>query len=335
MRLPIDYSKKKILVVDDDLDLLTFVTATLETQGYQIKQAQSGQEALECLQGWRPDLVILDINMPVLNGIETLRKIKSADYFTAIIFLTAESRTEQIITGLDAGADDYMSKPFSPNELLARVRAQLRIKDLTDQLQIANEKLQALVEIDDLTGLYNMRNIYSKLDYEIKRAQRYDRHVAVIMMDMDFFKRVNDTNDHLFGSFVLKEVGGIIRRTIRDTDIGARYGGDEFILILSETNIEGVKIFCERLRSTIENYEFNNGESKMKLTASIGFAIAQPKNKILDARMLVKWADRALYDSKTKGRNQVSFYDLSNPNEKIEDDPKFVSHKVAAFKKGA
>lgn len=333
MRLPVDFSKKKILVVDDDMDLLTFVTATLEIQGYQVRQAQSGQEALESLQSWRPDLIILDVNMPVLNGLETLKKIKSADYFTAIIFLTAESKTEQIITGLDAGADDYMSKPFSPNELLARVRAQLRIKDLTDQLQVANEKLQALVEIDDLTGLYNMRNIYSKLDYEIKRAQRYSRHVAVIMMDMDYFKRVNDYNDHLFGSFVLKEVGGIIKRSIRDTDIGARYGGDEFILILTETDVEGVKTFCERLRTTIESYHFDNGEAQMRLTSSIGFAIAQPKNQILDARMLVKWADKALYDSKSRGRNRVSHYDLTK--EKLEDDNSFVSHKVDAFKKGA
>lgn len=334
MRLPTDLTNKKILVVDDDLDLLTFVTATLETQGYQVKQAQSGKEAIDCLQTWKPDLVILDVNMPVLNGLETLKRIKSTDFFTAIIFLTAESKTEQVIIGLDAGADDYMCKPFSPNELLARVRAQLRIKDLTDQLQIANEKLQALVEIDDLTGLFNMRNIYSKLDYEIKRAQRYSRHVAVVMMDMDHFKNVNDDNDHLFGSFVLKEVGGIIKRTIRDTDIGARYGGDEFIIILTETDLEGVKSFCERLRTTIEAYEFDNGESKMRLTSSIGFAIAKPRNQILDARALVKLADKALYDSKTNGRNQVSSYDLSNDEDTAQDSD-FVSHKVDAFKKGA
>lgn len=333
MRLPVDLKNKKVMVVDDDLDLLSFVTATLEFEGYQVEQAQSGKEALEILQNWKPDLVILDVNMPVLNGLETLKKIKNTDYFTAIIFLTAESKTEQVIVGLDAGADDYMAKPFSPNELLARVRAQLRIKDLTDQLQIANEKLQALVEIDDLTGLANMRNMYSKLDYEIKRAQRYSRHIAVVMMDMDHFKSVNDTNDHLFGSFVLKEVGGIIKKSIRDTDIGARYGGDEFIIILTETDNDGVRTFCERLRQTIEKHTFTNGESTMKLTSSIGYAIARPVNQILDARALVKWADKALYDSKASGRNKVSSYDLTSGQ--ISEDDKFVSHKVDAFKKGA
>ncbi len=334
MRLPVDLTNKKILVVDDDTDLLTFVTATLEVQGYQVRQAKSGQDAIDSLQSWHPDLVILDVNMPGLSGFETLKKIKSSDFFTAIIFLTAESKTEQVIIGLDAGADDYMCKPFSPNELLARVRAQLRIKDLTDQLKIANGKLQALVEIDDLTGLYNMRNIYSKLDYEIKRSQRYSRYIAVVMMDMDKFKSVNDTNDHLFGSFVLKEVGGIIKRSIRDTDIGARYGGDEFIIILTETDIEGVGIFCERLRKNIEDYEFDNGESKMKLTASLGFAIAKPVNQILDARTLVKFADKALYDSKNGGRNQVSNYDLTSMSEGL-DTEEFSSHKIDAFKKGA
>jgi two-component system, cell cycle response regulator len=333
MRLPANLTNKKVLVVDDDLDLLTFVTATLASEGYQVEQAQSGKVAIELLHSWKPDLVILDINMPVLNGLETLKKIKNTDFYTAIIFLTAESKTEQVIIGLDAGADDYMCKPFSPNELLARVRAQLRIKDLTDQLHVANEKLQALVEIDDLTGLFNMRNIYSKLDYEIKRAQRYSRHIAVVMMDMDHFKRVNDTNDHLFGSFVLKEVGGIIKRTIRDTDIGARYGGDEFIIILTETDNEGVKSFCERLRSTIEAYEFDNGEARMKLTSSIGYSIAKPVNKILDARTLVKWADKALYDSKSQGRNRVCSYDLTTDMD--QEDDKFVSHKADIFKKGA
>lgn len=335
MRLPVDFKNKKVLVVDDDVELLTFVSATLLSQGFLVKQAQSGNEAIELLQTWTPDLVILDVNMPGLNGLETLKKIKSTDFFTAIIFLTADSKTEQVIIGLDAGADDYMTKPFSPNELLARVRAQLRIKDLTDQLQIANEKLQALVEIDDLTGLFNMRNIYMKLDYEIKRAQRYQRHIAVVMMDMDHFKTVNDQNDHLFGSFVLKEVGGIIRHSIRDTDIGARYGGDEFIIILTETDNEGVKIFCERLRQKIANYEFDNGESKMKLTSSIGYAIAKPVNQTLDTQEIVKAADKALYDAKSEGRNRVSSIDLTNQNHEDLNGDKFISHKAAAFKKRA
>lgn len=303
---------KKILIVDDDQDLQTFVAATLKASGYEVQSAYSGEEALSLIHKWHPDLVILDMNMPGINGLETLKALKKQKQYVAVIFLTADSKTEQVIKGLDAGADDYMPKPFSPNELLARVRAQMRIKDLTDRLSVANKKLQALVDIDDLTGLYNMRNLYDKLEFEIKRARRYKRQVGVVMMDMDKFKSVNDSNDHLFGSFVLKQVGGIIRANIRDTDIGARYGGDEFILILTETNAQGATIFAERLRESIEAFDFNNGEFSMKLTSSIGLALSDPHDLTLTGRQLVKHADKALYDSKKGGRNQVTVCNLED-----------------------
>src|SRR5690606_31562220 len=131
---------------------------------------------------------------------------------------------------------DYIPKPFVPLEFLARVRTQLRIKDLHDQLRLMNEKLKELVDTDDLTGLFNMRSLYQKLDVELARARRYQRQVGVVMMDMDYFKSVNDGHDHLFGSYVLSQVGAIIRKTIRTTDIAARYGGDEFLIVLTEIN---------------------------------------------------------------------------------------------------
>lgn len=311
----INNKEKKILIVDDDHDLQNFVRATLHASGYQTESAYSGEEALKLIQKWHPDLVILDMNMPGINGFETLKSLKQQRQYVAVIFLTADSKTEQIIAGLDAGADDYMPKPFSPNELMARVRTQLRIKDLTDSLSVANKKLQALVDIDDLTGLYNMRNLYDKLDFEIKRARRYKRQVAVVMMDMDRFKRVNDGNDHLFGSFVLKQVGGIIRANIRDTDIGARYGGDEFLMILTETSSEGASIFAERIRASIEAFNFDNGEFSMRLTTSLGLALSDPEDEKLTSRQLVKIADKALYESKEGGRNRYTLIDLKN-NEK-------------------
>jgi diguanylate cyclase (GGDEF)-like protein len=209
------------------------------------------------------------------------------------------------VSGLDLGADDYIVKPFSPAEFLARIRAQLRIKDLTDNLHQANLKLQELVEIDDLTGLFNMRSIYQKLDLEIQRAKRYLRQVCVVMMDMDYFKSVNDGHDHLFGSFVLSQVGRIIRETVRNIDIPARYGGDEFLIVLTETHPEGAFAFCERLRKTISSHLFKNGPDEIQLTASFGFAIASPSEVDFDAQALVREADHALYESKKAGRNQT------------------------------
>ena len=242
---------RRILVVDDDSDSVEIVAEALNWEGYEVRKSLSGSEAISLATQWNPDLVVLDVNMPGISGVETLKGLKKIDPFISVMFISGNTTTDDVITGLDAGADDYIPKPFDPLELLARVRTQLRIRDLNEQLREANEKLKELVETDDLTGLFNMRSLYQRLDQELNRARRYQRQVSVIMMDMDRFKSVNDGHDHLFGSFVLSEVGKIIRGMLRTTDIGARYGGDEFLIVLTETTKEGSEQFCERLRSQI------------------------------------------------------------------------------------
>jgi two-component system cell cycle response regulator len=236
------------------------------------------------------------------------------DEYVSVIFVSAKSNTEDIIAGLDTGSDDYICKPFDPMELLARVRAQLRIKDLTDRLTTANARLQELVDIDDLTGLYNMRSIYTKLDNEIGRAKRYNRAVAVVMMDMDNFKQVNDTHDHLFGSFVLGEVGKIIRNNIRSVDFAARYGGDEFLVALCETTIEGATLFADRLRKVIDGHLFEKDGISMHLTVSMGVAVVQPALQSIEPKSLVRYADHAMYDAKRSGKNKVIPFDMASLN---------------------
>ncbi len=297
---------RKILVVDDDPDSLDIIAEALNWDGYEVQKVKDGPMALALVRSWRPDVVVLDVNMPRLNGVETLKLLKKEDPFVSVMFISGHTSTEDVISGLDAGADDYIPKPFDPLELLARVRTQLRIKDLNDQLRIANERLKELVEIDDLTGLFNMRSLYQKLDAELERSKRFNRQVCVIMMDMDRFKSVNDGHDHLFGSFVLSEVGKIIRTKLRSVDIAARYGGDEFLIVLTETNYTGAMQFCDRLRAAIEEYEFVSGQDKIRLTASLGFAITPPGDPFTDPRSLVRTADVALYESKRAGRNRVS-----------------------------
>ncbi len=306
--------KFKILIVDDDKSSLTIVREALSREGYTIQTCDDGQEALKALETFAPHLVLLDVNMPKINGLEALKTIRKMPEHISCMFVSGQSDINDIIKGLDAGADDYICKPYNVLELMARVRAQLRIKSLQDQLADANARLNELVVIDDLTGLHNMRNLYDRLEREISRSRRNLKSVAVIMMDMDYFKNVNDTNDHLFGSFVLTEVGKIIKRTVRKIDHAARYGGDEFIVILSEVPLHGAISFSERLRKGIEESLFKNGSSQMKLTCSVGFAITSV-GKEVNAIDLVKTADKALYEAKRSGRNCVCYYDLSIENQ--------------------
>lgn len=294
-------------MIDNDSDSLEILLEPLRWEGYDARGVTSEAEAHKLVESWIPHVVILDWMTPSMAGLRILRTVRERLAHVSCVFVSENSNTDAIIEALDSGADDYIVKPFVPLELLARIRTQLRIRDLHEQLLFANEKLKELVDTDDLTGLYNMRSLYQRLDFEMERGRRFQRDVCVVMMDMDYFKTVNDGHDHLFGSYVLSEVGKIIRANTRNIDIPARYGGDEFLMVLTETNHEGALFFCERLRANIEKTTFKNAEDSIKLTASLGFAITVPGENI-SAKELVRRADHALYDSKRGGRNRVSHY---------------------------
>ena len=310
MSEPIWENEKRVLVIDDDPAILALSRAVLVNEGFEVEVADSGTLGLELIPQFKPHVLLLDVNMPRINGLETLAKIRQSMDYISVIFVSANSKIESVVKGLDSGADDYLRKPYDPRELSARVRAQVRIKELHDQLKQANFKLQELVDIDDLTGLYNMRSIYERIEQELNRGQRFGRNTAVIMMDMDRFKTVNDTFDHLFGSAVLKDVGRIIFKVLRKVDFAARYGGDEFLIVLTETETKGTLTFCERLRKAIKENPFQHGGQSINLTASLGVAISNSREKI-DARALVRSADRALYLSKESGRDCIHLFDFS------------------------
>jgi diguanylate cyclase (GGDEF)-like protein len=297
---------RRVLVVDDDISNLKLMVEALVLQKkYQVEQASSGAEALKKIQDGHPELILLDYSMPGMNGLETLKMLRSSKDYTAVIFCSANTEEDLVVECLKAGADDYIRKPFRFSELQSRVEVRFRIKDLNDELQIANQKLQELAIRDDLTGLYNMRPMYDKIEHELRRAKRFGRQVACIMMDIDHFKEVNDKADHLFGSFVIKELGKLINATMRETDFAARYGGDEFLIVLCETNDDGARIFTERLREKIEKHVFKDGKYSLQRTCSFGLSLTNEKSS-LDPKEIVRLADHALYESKKKGRNQVS-----------------------------
>jgi two-component system cell cycle response regulator len=300
-----------VLVVDDDFASQEMSCAVLDMDGFKVFRASNGTEALAVFKKELPDTVLLDMDIKGQSGRSTLQQMKKANPYCSVMLLSEKSQTEAIIDGLEAGADDYIVKPFDPGELLARVRTQSRIQSLAQQLKVANEKLKELVETDDLTGLYNMRSLYQKLNTELARARRYHRSVVVVMMDLDHFKSVNDDNDHLFGSWVLSRVGDLIKKSMRETDFAARYGGDEFLVVLTETDVHGAQTFCERLRNVIASTDFSHEGNHIDLTASIGFAASNAQQPDVDARALVRSADRALYDAKRAGRDCVRYVDLS------------------------
>lgn len=297
--------KRRILIVEDDQAILDVLLEALQTEGFQVRATQSAKEAMQLVQDFSPHLVLTDNDMPEVTGIDMLRQLRLQKNYVTVIFLSGRTDAQFVSETLLAGADDYIRKPFRINELLARIQVALRTNDLHRDLLEANSLLSEQIEHDDLTGLYNMKSMYARIDMEIKRAQRADRKMACVMLDMDHFKTVNDNHDHLFGSFVLKEVGNIISKTMRETDFAARYGGDEFLIVLTETEASGVAVFCDRLAKTVMNYEFNDGKDKIKLTTSMGYAIGGGDDT-RDARALVRAADHKLYEAKAKGRNQFA-----------------------------
>ena len=308
-----------LFVIDDDPDATKYLAGILEHQGYRVLSSNTSADTLQLLQMHKPDLLLLDINMPGLSGFEILNYLRQQEEYVSVIFVSGNSSQQHVVQGLNAGADDYIRKPYDPQELLSRIRAKLRIKDLHDKLTIANHQLKELVDRDDLTGLFNMRSFYDKLENELQRGSRYHRQVGVVMMDMDYFKLANDKQDHLFGSSVLAEVGKIIKHSIRKVDFAARYGGDEFIIVLTETTEHGAEMFTERLRDTIASHDFVYGSNVVHLTCSLGYALSGP-GQTIDARTLTLHADKCLYEAKESGRNcvrSINFKDVPNFEKKI------------------
>lgn len=305
-----DPKQRPILVLDEDSDTLELMAEPLRWEGYDVHGFTSEKDATEALNYLRPQLIILDPDFAEGNGFHFVNNLFSTLQKVPVLVVSSNPTTEKITQFLDLGASDFISSPFVPMEFLARVRTQLRMRDMQEELIASNQKLQEMIEIDDLTGLFNTRSLYSKLEFEIERAQRFNRPVTVIMIDMDKFKAVNDSHDHLFGSFVISEVGKIIRQNTRTVDIPARYGGDEFLIVLSEIPLSGVEFFCEKLRNRVEQHTFSLGPDSIKLTLSIGLATydGDPSHTIT-GKELVRRADSALYEAKHQGRNRVVSYD--------------------------
>ena len=309
-------STTRILVAEDELTFRHMLKTFLTKWGYQVGVVSDGLEAWKVLQGEdRPRLALLDWMMPGMDGAEVCRAIreKKPDPYVYLILLTSRDQKQDVVEGMEAGADDYLIKPFDPRELRARIHAGERIIELEDRLIRAQEALRELATHDPLTGLLNRRASLESLSGELSRAYRSGNPVCIIMGDIDHFKRINDAHGHLAGDEVLCEVARRMQRSLRRYDTIGRFGGEEFLLVLPECSLEeGVKL-AERVCDLVRSEPLKAKNEPLQVSISLGVTVA---NRLApeDLEALLGAADAALYRAKEAGRDRVEFSPNPRPS---------------------
>jgi diguanylate cyclase (GGDEF)-like protein len=316
-----------ILVVDDSRTVLAMVTDILENEGYGVRQAENGRVALEVVAERRPDLLLLDVMMPEMDGYQVCEALRGDDDYIPVLMITAKGDLKDLVRGLEAGADDYISKPFDHVELLARVKSLLRIRTLqkrlyaqnleleagnqqlealATQLDALNQELQLLSVTDGLTRAHNHRHFQERLKSEFARSRRYEEPLSCVMIDIDHFKSVNDAHGHPVGDRVLVRLVEILKEGIRGEDLVARYGGEEFVLLLPKTTADHAGTLAERVRERVESESVAGANgSSVSFTVSLGVADFRPGSAVREPDDLLEAADGALYRAKANGRNRV------------------------------
>ncbi len=296
-----------MLVADDDVISRKRLESLLKKRGYEVTSARDGLEALAVLEGIdSPSIAILDWMMPGVDGPEICRKLRKANRepYVYVILVTGKDSKDDLIAGLDAGADDYLTKPFHAQELEVRLRSGARIVELQCELISTRERLRYQASHDILTGVFNRAALTEALDRELSRSRRDGEPVSVLMLDLDFFKRVNDTCGHAAGDAVLREACARFKSALRAYDILGRFGGEEFVVVLPSCEADGALRSAERLRAALGDAPIRAGEHTLPVTCSIGVGVAlRPREA--DAASLLASADAAVYEAKRLGRNRV------------------------------
>lgn len=311
----------RVLVVDDEQSVLMVLEEVLTEDGYEVVTASSAEEALQAYEKQPFPVVITDIRMGDMDGIELSGKIKEQDHNTEVVIMTSHASMESVITALRTGVYDYLIKPFEDLGVITAVinRAMDKInlleenRNLVEQLKVnnealmeANDLLRELVIKDGLTGLYNHRHFQDALNAELSRSQRYSNECSILFIDLDHFKHYNDAHGHLKGDELLVDIANIIQNSMRESDIAARYGGDEFVVILPQTGKKEATAFAEKIRQGIKEFEFY-GEDVLPegpVTASLGISTFPEDGSGNNA--LIQAADDALYQAKLEGKNKVA-----------------------------
>jgi diguanylate cyclase (GGDEF)-like protein len=297
----------RVLVVQADDAERLFQRSLFVDAGMSVYEAASGAEALDYLSTDRPDLVVLGRTLPDMDGLELLPRLKSGELdFVPVLVASHRGETSERVRGLQLGADDYISRPFDPAEFLARAKALLRTKQTHDKIRKLHVALEQMVVSDPLTGLHNRRYLMDRLVQEMQRADRHGEPLAFAMIDLDGFKPINDQFGHVIGDKVLRAVGGAVAKCVRVSDIAARYGGDEFAVILPQTPPDGAMRVCERILRAVSELTLKDDRGETcKVTASLGLSY-YPAEDLETAEDLVHSADGALYGAKRSGKNRFT-----------------------------
>lgn len=305
-------SKARILLVEDSKSQASVAIDFLKKNGYDVMWAEDGTSAIKIAKTEPIDVILLDLVLPDINGNEICRwlKVDQETKGIPIIMLTVKDSVNDKVTSLESGADDYLSKPYNEIELNARIYASLRTKGLQDELKEKNRQLEGLLArveylaiTDPLTDLYNRRRFETVVAKEFNKSKRYGTPLSCMMLDLDNFKMINDEFGHQIGDSVLKDIAQLIKRSVREVDTPARWGGEEFIVLCSQTRKEDAFHGAKRIMNAIADFQFQ-GLSSRVVTVSIGLA-GLPDDSIDTAEKLINNADLAMYEAKIKGKNKI------------------------------
>ncbi|MSN25066.1 MAG: diguanylate cyclase [Geobacter sp.] len=301
-----------VLIIDDSSTVRERIIKVLESFSLFTRyyEAEDGLEGFKKLLSAPVDIILCDLEMPRIDGFKFLSMLKSRPDLqdVPILILTGMDDRELKIKGLEQGASDYITKPFDPGELVARVKVHLKIKKLQDELRRSNELLLELSNTDHLTGLFNRRYMMDALDKEVQRCTRNGGFLSLIMLDIDHFKKVNDTFGHLQGDIVLQRVASQLQKELRNYDCAARYGGEEFIAILPDSSLKESVFVADRIRLSLQALKFSGALSPLNITASLGVA-CYPSEGVSSVDDFIKVTDDALYRAKNNGRNRIEFHE--------------------------